>query len=301
MNLNWLRTFHHVVKEGSYSGAARVIGLSQPAVSLQMRGLERFYGARLLARSGQAITLTDAGRVVFDYASRVAVLEQELGVRVRDVQGLKSGVLLLAASLTVGAIYLPPVLRRFAAAFPGPRLRLILGNSAEVLDRITGMQDDLGFVGRSVADGRLVVAPFVVDEIVLAVGHTHPWSRRRAVSCRELPGQRLIMREAGSMTRQTVEQFMLRCGVEVSPAFEVGSNEVTLALVESNAGIAFLSREILRQGRLEPRIRGIRLREGRITRTFYVVAHRNRPQNPMSEALLNTARAVLANKTAPAQ
>jgi DNA-binding transcriptional LysR family regulator len=292
VNLNWLRTFFHVVREGSYSGAARVLGISQPAVSLQMRGLERLYGVRLLSRSGQAVALTDAGRVVFDYASRVAVLERELDTRLHDLQGLRGGLLRLAASLTVGTIYLPPVLKRFLSAFPGPRIRLILGNSAEVLDRVAGLQDDLGLVGRSVDDERLTVEPFVVDEIVLVVPRAHPWSRRRTVSAHALRGQRLIMREAGSMTRQTVEQFLARLGVEVNPAFEVSSNEVTLDLVSANAGVAFLSSTLLKQRRLGRGVRGIRLREGRIVRTFYSVAHRDRPPSPLIEAFLTTARSV---------
>lgn len=293
MNLNWLRTFFHVVREGSYSGAARVLGISQPAVSLQMRGLERLYGVRLLSRTGQAVALTDAGHVVFDYASRVSVLERELDSRLHDLRGLRGGLLRLGASLTVGTVYLPRVLKRFVSTFPGPRVRFILGNSAEVLDRVASLQDDLGFVGRSVDDERLAVELFVVDEIVLVVPKAHPWSRRRVVSAHALRGQRLIMREAGSMTRQTVEQFLARFGIEVSPAFEVSSNEVTLDLVSANAGVAFLSATLLKQRRLGRHLCGIRLREGRITRTFYSVAHRDRPPNPLIEAFLTTARSVL--------
>ncbi len=237
MNLNWLRTFYYVVQEGSYSAAARALNVSQPAVSLQMRNLERLYGLRLLTRSGQVVSPTDAGRVVFDFAAQVAILERELGARLRDVQALRTGVLQLAASLTVGTVHLPVVLKQFISVFPGPKIRLILGNSAVVLDRIARLQDDLGFVGRSVDDERLAFQPFVEDEIVLVTGRKHPWSCRRTVSCRDLAGQRLIMREVGSMTRQTIEQFFLRVGVELHPAFEVGSNEVTLDLVEANAGI----------------------------------------------------------------
>jgi len=293
VNLNWLRTFFHVVREGSYSGAARALGLSQPAVSLQMRGLERLYGVRLLSRSGGALSLTDAGQVVFDYAARVSVLARELDTRLHDLQALRGGLLRLAASLTVGTVYLPPVLRRFLSAFPGPKIRLILGNSAEVLDRVAGLQDDLGFVGRSVDDERLTVAPFAVDEIVLVAARAHPWSRLRVVSAAALRGQRLIMREAGSMTRQTVEQFLAQCGVEVSPTFEVSSNEVTLDLVSANAGVAFLSAMALKQRRLGRRVCRLRLREGRITRTFYSVARRDRPPNPLIDAFLATAQSVL--------
>jgi DNA-binding transcriptional LysR family regulator len=207
-----LAIFADVAAHGTMTAAAEAAGIGQPAISAQVKALERYYGTRLLERDGRGSTPTPAGRLVAKYAARVLALVDELGRGVADLDGLAPGELIVGASSTVGEQLLPTYLGRFHAAHPGARLSVKIGNSAEIIDRVFARELDFAIVGQEPADPDLLAEPVFEDEIVAFVAPQDPLLRQAPMAPLALCGHQFVMREAGSATRA----LAVRCLREMS-------------------------------------------------------------------------------------
>ena len=172
--LHALAIFRAVIAHGTMSAAAEDEAISQPAISAQIKALERYYGTPLLERYGRGIRPTPAGRLVDDYANRVLALVDELGRGVTDLQGLAAGELVVGASTTVGEQFLPTYLGQFHAAYPNVRLSVRIGNSAAVSERVAARELDCAIVGEQPTDPDLVAEPIFADQIVPFVARDDP-------------------------------------------------------------------------------------------------------------------------------
>src|SRR5829696_369918 len=169
-----LTIFAEVAKHGTMTAAAEAAGISQPAISAQVKALERFYSTRLLERDGRGSAPTAAGRLVTDYAVRVLALVDELGRGLADLEGLTAGELIVGASSTVGEQLLPTYLGQFHAAHPQVRLPVRIGNSADISARVAARELDFAIVGEESSDGDLLAEPVLEDQIVAFVAPEDP-------------------------------------------------------------------------------------------------------------------------------
>jgi aminoethylphosphonate catabolism LysR family transcriptional regulator len=280
-----------VAKGGSFTQAAQALSITQPAVTIHIRGLERYYGVRLFDRGGRRAKLTDVGQTLFEYAQRIFALAEEAEHALENAGELRAGRLRILGSLTVGAYYLPPVISRFQEKFPEIQVSLSVDNSQRVVERIAGLREDVGFLSGAIRDERLVVRPFLEDELVLLIHPGHAWSSRRTVSLHELGGQSLILREPGSATRALVEERLRREGIRVRVSMELGSNEAIKRAVEMGMGISVLSGAIVRREAEAGLVRVLRVREKGLTRQFQIIIHRERERSRLIAAFLEVAAA----------
>ncbi len=194
-----LQVFRAVATHGSYSRAAHeVLHISQPAVSKHVRLLEDELGVELFQRLGKQVELTEAGRIVLDYAEQVWALTEDTRRALLDLQGLQRGTLRLGASSTPGIYLLPPVLAAFTRRYPGITLTLEIANSQRVTDGVLNRQWDLGVVGITPDEALLDVQPYCRDTLVLIVPPSHHLAGRPAVTLDDLVGETWILREEGS-------------------------------------------------------------------------------------------------------
>jgi DNA-binding transcriptional LysR family regulator len=201
-----LQVFHAVATLGSFSRAAREsLHISQPAVSKHVQALETELGVMLIQRVGKQVILTEAGRLVQQYAEQVLDLAQETQRALRELQGLQRGTLRLGASSTPGIYLLPPVLATFVGRYPGMTLELEIANSQRVVDGVLARQWDLGMIGIPLAHPQLHVQPYWRDTLVLIVSPHHRLATRSAVTLADLVGETWIFREAGSASGQVVK------------------------------------------------------------------------------------------------
>jgi DNA-binding transcriptional LysR family regulator len=241
-----LSTYLAVVDVGRISAAAKTLHLSQPAVTAQVRRLEDSVGAALLVRSVHGVTPTDAGLRLARHARAVrALLEEALA----DVSGAeeRSGPLALAASTTIAAHVLPPMLARFRASQKDVSLQIHVGNTEQVVDQVRDGRIPLGLVeGHARASG-VRLEPFVDDEIVLVVGRDAPFHVRAVADLDATP---VLWREAGSGTRAVVERALARAGLRKRKGrgldVELGSTEAILGGAAAGLGVAFVSRWSIR-------------------------------------------------------
>jgi DNA-binding transcriptional LysR family regulator len=269
LDLALLPTFLAVVDTGRISAAAKTLHLSQPAVTAQIRRLEDALGTALFLRSARGVAPTEAARRL---ATHARSLHRLLDEAIADVTGVeeKGGALIVAASTTIAAHLLPPLLAQFRAAHRDVPLRVHVGNTEQVVDEVRAGRIPLGLVeGHARAPG-VRLEPFVDDEIVPIVGRDAPFRVRRAGDLDAVP---LLWRETGSGTRAVVERALRNAGLRRRAArdldVELGSTEAIIGGAAAGLGVAFVSRWSVRAHLAAGLVRIVQGPELVVRRTFH--------------------------------
>jgi DNA-binding transcriptional LysR family regulator len=245
MDTRQLAAFCAVVERRSFSRAAESLGVTQPAVSLQVRSLEKRLGAQLLDRSGRRVEPTEAGRRLYAGAQRLLELEEQvLGDVAAGRDGALGGDLLLGASTGPAAIVLPLLLCEFQQAHPDVRVRLSVHDTQTVVDLVAERELELGIVGAARRHRGVRFEPFLRDEVILACPPGHPFAGR-TVTLEELRAEPPILMQEGAGVRQVVEDELRRLGTrlrDLDVRLELGLQESVHSAVVGGYGVAFISR-----------------------------------------------------------
>ena len=284
-----LRLLVEIERHGTVSGAARAVGIGQPTASEHLRVLESAAGQRLVERNGRGSRLTEAGSLLAARAREaLAALhagEEELGA----LAGLEAGTIHIGASTTPGVYLLPDTLGCFRRDHPGVDVEVEIASTDEIVDRLLAGRVQLALVGETEVDDRIELTPFLEDEIV---GIARPGSleiKGGRVKPRALAEQTLLVREAGSSTRQTAERSLAERGVRTARVWELDSSEAIKRAAREGLGVAFLSRyavaEEIERGELESfRLQGA----PKIARRLYVARLARRPLSPSERGFIDT-------------
>ena len=281
MNLSQLRTFMTVVESGSFSEAARVLGISQPAVTMQVQSLEEDLGVRLLDRRYRRVDLTEAGHVLLEGAHNIFHEVDVARSAVEELGGTVGGELRIAASTTPGDYVLPGGFGAFLEKYPNVKLELTVVDSSEVERLVEAAQANIGVVGFE-GKARVTYTPIEGDEIVLIVPPADRLAKAGPVSFKGLGDRSWVMRERGSGTRAVVETALRDAGLDVESldvALELGSGEAVIGAVEGGLGIALISRLVAQISIDLGTVKTVELKK-RILRPFYLVT----PQRTLTRA-----------------
>jgi DNA-binding transcriptional LysR family regulator len=245
MDTRQLAAFCAVVERRSFSQAAERLGVTQPAVSLQVRSLEKRLGRKLLDRSGRRVEPTEAGAALYRSAQRMLQLEEQLVDELQAADGGElGGTLHLGASTGPGSTVVPVLLCEFQRANPGVGVSLSISDTQTVVDRVAERELELGVVGAARRHRGVVFEPFFRDEVVLAVPPGHAFADR-TVTLAELRGEPLIVMQEGAGVRQVIEDELRSAGVrlrDLEPRLELGLQESVKAAVAAGFGVTFISR-----------------------------------------------------------
>jgi DNA-binding transcriptional LysR family regulator len=249
-----LDLLHSVAECGSIRQAALVHGISQPAASMRLRSLEQALGLVLLDRSQGRAQLTPAGVAVVQWSEDVLEPLGRFSLSARALRSEGETQLCLVASMTVAEYLVPQWLTRLRESDPSIVVSLKMGNSHLVVDTMLRAEADVGFVEGPHAPEGLAAKVVCTDDLAV-VAPAHPWARRKkALGAAELAATPLILREAGSGTRDVLETSMQSLGLTVAPLVELGSTTAIKAAVTAGVGAGVLSRfaveSELREGRL---------------------------------------------------
>ncbi len=240
-----LQVFYTVARRLSFSQAADELSTSQPNVSKHVRQLERELRVTLFHRLGTRVALTDAGRIVYDYAQRVFDLTDGMRRALAELEGLERGRLRLGASSTPGLYVLPQAIASFRQRYAGLEISLHIANTQRVVDEVLADALDLGFIGAEAMQPGIQIQPYLTDEVVLIVPPGHILARSRQVAREALEGETFIFRERGSGTRWVMEAILARLGVVPRRTMEVASCEGVKRAVAAGLGISFVSRRAI--------------------------------------------------------
>jgi LysR family transcriptional regulator, transcriptional activator of the cysJI operon len=245
MDTRQLAAFCAVVERKSFSQAAERLGVTQPAVSLQIRSLEQRLGRQLLDRSGRRVEPTEAGRRLYASAQRVLAAEEHLLEELdADDEGAITGTIELGASTGPGGTVVPLLLCEFQEQHPDVRVRLTVSDTQTVVDRVAGRELELGIVGAGRRHRGVAFEPFFRDEVVLACPSDHRFAGK-TVSLDDLKGEKLIVMQDGAGVRQVIEDELRKAGLrlrDLDVRLELGLQESVRSAVLAGHGIAFISR-----------------------------------------------------------
>ena len=289
MNMNQLKIFYTVAKKRSFTMAARELFLTQPAVTIQIQKMEADYETKLFDRVGKKIFLTGSGKILISYAEKILTLFAQAEEALIDVKELKSGKLNIGASATVGSYYLPKIFEVFRKRYPNIEIQMNLTNSHQVAEDIRAFTNDLGFVGELHNYERLVIIPFLEEELVLVVSPDHPFAHKKKVSLEDLGGHPFILRELGSATRELVEESVARKGVSLKVVMDLASNEAIKKAVEDGLGISIISKYVVKKEVDQGLLKMVPFAKEKIMRKFFIIYHEDKYLSSTLRAFLNVA------------
>jgi len=245
MDTRQLAAFCAVVERRSFSQAAEQLGVTQPAVSLQVRALEKRLGTQLLDRSGRRVEPTDSGRRLYRGAQRLLTLEaQVLDELAAEAEGELAGALAIGASTGPAAIVVPELLCEFHEAHPGIRVALEVHDTRTVVELVAERRLELGIVGAAPRHRGVRFEPFAYDEVVLVCPRGHRFAGRD-VDVEELASETLVVMQEGAGVRRIVEDELRRLGVrlrDLDVRLELGLQESVRSAVLAGHGVTFISR-----------------------------------------------------------
>ena len=293
MDTRQLAAFCTVVELRSFSQAAQRLGLTQPAVSLQVRALEKRLGRTLLDRSGRRVEPTEAGARLYKGAQRLLALEAQLVDEVSaDEEGELSGELQLGASSGPGGNVVPLLLCEFHERHPAVAVALSILDTQRVVELVAERQLELGIVGAARRHRSVAFEPLFRDEVVLACPPGHRFAGK-TVSLDELRTEPLIVMQEGAGVRQVIEDELRRAGTrlrDLDVALELGLQESVRSAVLGGFGVTFISRLAIESDLAAGTIAAARVEGLEPVREISLVHSTGRPFTRAAQAFVDFAR-----------
>ncbi len=241
LNLDQLNAFVEVIEQGSFSAVAERMNLSQPAISLQVRQLEKRLGVRLIERVGRKAMPTAAGSELLVHARRIeATVAEALSDMARHSTGT-IGRVRLGTGASACIHLLPPILGGLRQSFPSLEITVNTGNTADIVKAVEDNRIDIGFVTLPASGRMLEVTPVMEDEFVV-IAPADIAGLPRKITAAALARHPVLLYEPGGNTRRIVDQWFARSGVELKPVMALGSVEAIKELVAAGLGLAVLPR-----------------------------------------------------------
>jgi DNA-binding transcriptional LysR family regulator len=288
MNISQLRAFVEVVDRGSFSAAARSLGVSQPAVTMQIQGLETDLSASLLDRRYRKVDLTEAGRSLLPTARSVLAKLDEARTEIERLSDTVGGHIDLAVSTTPGQYIVPRLLGSFLREFPDVTLSLRVYDSAEVVERVESGEAHFGMVGARMPHAKVAFEEMGVDRLLMVCHPDDELAGRSGLTLAEIAERPFIVRESGSGTGMVFEQALRDGGVEpgdLHVIMELGTSEAIVNAVEGGMGVGVVSHWMADKALALGTVAAIDAPGFPVTRPFYAVT----PRGVVSRAALALA------------
>ena len=241
LNLGYLATFRLVIQRGSFSAAADLLGISQPAVSLQIRQLEQFLQTRLVERTGRGIKPTAAGQALLVHGERIQQAVDEAIRSVSEFSHDVNGTITLGTGATACIHLLPPLLQQLGRDYPLLRVGVTTGNTLDIVRAIEENRLDMGLVTLPVSGRALDVTP-VMDEEFVFIASLDQQDGFQSLTPAALHAQPFFAFESGSGTRALIDGWCAAEGRILTPVMQLGSIEAIKRMVRAGLGYSIVPR-----------------------------------------------------------
>ncbi len=286
INLRQLKAFVAVAENRSFTRAAKILYMTQPAVSAQIKALEERLDIRLMERTDKSIVLTEAGDMFLEEARKILSLFEGFTEAIDELKGVRRGRLCLAASTIPGEYILPKIIGDFKTAFPGIELSLKISDTGMVAEQLLMRTADIGIMGAPVKNEALHLEEFFNDELIVIGG---PGSQKNEMSLDELVETDLILREPDSGTRMVFLQKLKKHNIDTKKmrvVMELGSTRAIITAVESGLGLSVVSRLAAQDALKLGKIREVKIRQAAFERPLYLAYNKNKYQSYACKAFL---------------
>lgn len=284
VTLKQLRVFAAAIRAGTYSGAAKSLNVTPPAISQQMRLLEDIAGLALAEKTETGLQPTDAGRILLDTVHRCEAVLAESEAALGVLKGVDGG------KITVGVVstakyFAPRVLASFAREHPGVELRLLVGNRGETIQAMQDYEADFAVMGRP--PDQFEVAQDVIGDHphVIVAPPDHPLAGQANIAIADLSDETFLLREDGSGTRLLMRRLFAKVGLNPNIGMEIGSNETIKQAVMAGLGIALISAHTIAPESRDGRLVILDVVGLPVMRQWFVVRRNDREPMPASRAL----------------
>lgn len=276
MNLYHLKTFYFTAKHRSFTKAADELCITQPAVTRQIQELQSTYDLTLFNRVGKKILLTDAGETLYSLAEKIFELESQVEESIRDFQQQKSGKISIVTTETFGAFYLPEIIIEYNRKFPDIFVTVLNLTDNYVIDSISRLTDDLGFISKEIAHPKIVVKEILKEDIVLVAGPDHPISKNKSMDPSELNNLSIIMPETGCGSRKVISDFKKRHNIDFNVVCDFSNNVAIKTLVKKGLGITLISKNAVREDIKKGDLVSIDIDDPNLVRRFFIAYHKEK-------------------------
>jgi DNA-binding transcriptional LysR family regulator len=285
LNLHLLRVFATVVQTGSFSRAAEVLRVSQPAISKGVRDFELQIGCRLLDRTSKGVRPTREGQALLRHAEALFAAERAAEDELMSLRSLDTGFLRVGASTTIATYMIAEHLGVFHEKHPGVDLHLISANTRDVADLMLEHKIEIALVEGAIDNSDLISRPWRADIMELIVDPLHPFAHAKGpIDPKALEDQILIVREPGSGTREVVAKALAEHGVHPRQTLEIGSTEAIKDAVSHRLGVSIISRAAVNDQVKLGRLKTVPMKELRISRTLWQLKAPGRIEMPAALA-----------------
>ncbi|GAB3629598.1 LysR family transcriptional regulator [Pandoraea terrae] len=295
LNFDWLHAFAQVIELGTFSAAAERLGVTQPAISLQIRQLESRLGVRLVERVGRRATPTAAGEALLEHARRIDAAVAALDVDMAQYSTGMVGRVRLGTGATACIYLLPPILRALRQRFERLDVTVRTGNTRDIVKAIEDNAIDVGLVTLPVSHRALDVTPLWHDELVAIAPKEGPALPQR-VTAGTLATRPLVLYEAGGHTRDLVDDWFARQGMTLAPVMSLGSVEAIKELVAAGLGTAVLPAMAVTSDSARKGL-DVRPLQPRLSRTLGLVMRRDKPLHAGLRAVIDALKEAAGRKS----
>lgn len=283
LTLRQLTVFEVVARHLSYRRAAEELFLTQPAVSMQVKSLEKQLGVALFEQLGKRIHLTAAGYEVLTYARTVTQQLDELESVLNRMKGLSGGRLRISVATTAN-YFIPTLLGTFSRRYPKVTVSLDVTNRETLLEQLTENTVDLVIMGQPPAELDAEAQAFMENPLVIVAPPGHSLMAQKKIALTRLQEEIFLVREPGSGTRIAMERFFNERGMRLKTGMEVGSNEAIKQSVQAGLGLGLLSRATIEQELALKRLAILQVEDFPIMRHWYVVHRKGKRLSAAAEA-----------------
>ncbi len=287
LNIHELNVFVEAAEVENFSIAAHRLYLSQPAVSLQIRNLEKQLGVDLFRRNGRNVSLSDAGKVLLPMAQDLLRQTRHVEEAMWGLQGLVIGEVSIACSTAVGKYLLPGVIAGFRRHFTEVQVMVKVVNRRMAADWLIAGRAEIAVVSREMAHRDLELRPLLEDQIILIVPADHPWADGRTIVPTDLLTVPLIMDDAAADSYEVLDEGLAANGMSVAdlrPVMTLGSAEAIAMAVEAGIGAAFIPRIVAARGLALGCMREVPIRDLPLQRTICLARNVRRVATPPEQA-----------------
>ena len=232
-----IRTFNAVVREGSFTNAAKQLGVSQPAVTAQIKAIEDAYGVQLFERTSKKLVMSNLAEALFATTEMVDDVERDAAEILSAYQDLEKGEIRVMS----GAPHITmELLAVFHERFPGVRVVASFGNGSQILQAIEERKADVAILMDSPQVDRFVSVPYHAHRLMAVIPVDHPLAACRSISLADLRGCSVIFRTEQSVSQRLLNEALAAQGIEIAPALVLETREAVLEAVSSGIGIGFI-------------------------------------------------------------
>jgi DNA-binding transcriptional LysR family regulator len=292
MDTRQLAAFCEVVDRRSFSEAAARLGVTQPAVSQQVRALEQRLGTQLLDRSGRRVEPTEAGLQLYRGAQRMLAFEEQLLEELGEPEGPLRGTLEIGASTGPAAIVLPLLLCEFQRDNPDMHVELSVSDTQSVVELVADRRLELGIVGAARRHRSVAFEPFFRDEVILITPPGHSFAGK-TIELDDLSQGPLIVMQQGAGVRQMVEDELRRSGRklrDLEAPLELGLQESVRSAVQAGFGVSFISRRAVESDLAAGTLAEARVRRLDLEREIWIARAAGRAGSSAAQAFVAFAR-----------